>query len=511
MKCCDYLSVNASPKHTFEWMMRLILTTSAARLRKIAGAINFVLLTACFPWLAWAQIPELSPGTTLNGTESSAHFFAGLSQDGGITFVQSPIVIDPSSPFDLVAEVHIANEHVNENGCLYLVALLGEQAWMQNAAAQFLPWDRDLLSLISATPDDKVLSSVETLNPITQFTAASVGLQGVEVSFYFAYESSKSPGDLIYSSRPLQVTFGNYSPSLPIYEVDAVVDTEVFDPARERAIPVLLYLTSRPEFAPTLLFSHGLGGDRYNVTYLAEHWARRGFNVLNLQHPGSDSGIFAGIPVSEYLTAMLSAATLSNSIARVEDVHSVLNQLELWNGDSTHVLYQRIDLSRIGMSGHSFGARTTQNVSGQRSTLIPGETRDQRISAAVVFSPSLPSTGSSAAAFAEVNIPWLLMTGTKDESVASDVTPEERRMVFPLLPEGGKYELVLFEGEHHAFTSHEVSSLQAPRNPAHHGEIQAITTAFWEAWLMEDVIALDWLEGQGAEGVLEEGDEWQFK
>ena len=48
-----------------------------------------------------------------------------------------------------------------------------------------------------------------------------------------------------------------------------------------------------------------------------------------------------------------------------QDVPAVLDQLEAWNKTSGHQLAGRLDLTRVGMSGHSFGAITTQAVSGQ--------------------------------------------------------------------------------------------------------------------------------------------------
>jgi len=47
-----------------------------------------------------------------------------------------------------------------------------------------------------------------------------------------------------------------------------------------------------------------------------------------------------------------------------------------------------LDLNRIGMSGHSFGAVTTQNVSGQRTPFGPALFTDQRIKAALAMSPN---------------------------------------------------------------------------------------------------------------------------
>ena len=129
------------------------------------------------------------------------------------------------------------------------------------------------------------------------------------------------------------------------------------------------------------------------------------------------------------------------------------------------------------------------------------------------MSPSIPGLGSAEAAFASVDIPWLLMTGTDDnapvEGVGSDV--EGRLAVYPALPEGEFYELVLFEGEHHAFTDRELNATQKPRNPAHHPIIEALSTAFWDATLRRDLSSQHWLRGEGALSVLAPGDTWQFK
>ncbi|TVS18351.1 MAG: hypothetical protein EA424_11050 [Planctomycetaceae bacterium] len=43
----------------------------------------------------------------------------------------------------------------------------------------------------------------------------------------------------------------------------------------------------------------------------------------------------------------------------------VLDRLAEWNAAADHALAGRLDLHRVGMSGHSFGAQTTQAVSGQ--------------------------------------------------------------------------------------------------------------------------------------------------
>jgi predicted dienelactone hydrolase len=176
------------------------------------------------------------------------------------------------------------------------------------------------------------------------------------------------------------------------------------------------------------------------------------------------------------------------------------------------VLKGRLDLKRVGMSGHSFGAITTQAVSGQ--TYARGRIRytDPRIRAAVLMSPNAPRGGMTPTeSFGGVKIPWLLMTGTKDLAVIGNADMESRLAVYPALPAGGAYELVLENAEHSAFSDRALPGDREPRNPNHHRVILALTTAFWDAYLREDSGARAWLDGEGVQGVLEAKDRWRRK
>ena len=100
-------------------------------------------------------------------------------------------------------------------------------------------------------------------------------------------------------------------------------------------------------------------------------------------------------------------------MARVKDVPVLLDQLERWDRTDGHPLAGRLDLARVGMSGHSFDALTTQAVSGE-AFVGRYATTNPRITAAIVFSPGSPRRGDTGQAFRKVAIPWLLMTGTRD-------------------------------------------------------------------------------------------------
>lgn len=289
------------------------------------------------------------------------------------------------------------------------------------------------------------------------------------------------------------------------------LDLTINDLERQREIPIRIYMPAGQMPAPVILFSHGLGGSRQGNSFMGRHWAARGYAAVFVQHPGSDTSVWQDKPKAERMRAMHQAASAKNFLLRVKDIPAVLEQLERWNATAGHSLSGRLDLKKIGMSGHSFGAVTTQAVSGQKTALANVTFTDPRIKAAIAFSPSTPRRGDAKQAFGGVNIPWLLMTGTKDTALIGNADPESRLAVYPALPPGGKYELVLDKAEHSAFTDRALPGDSEKRNPNHHRVILALSTAFWDAWLEGDADARLWLDGQGPRSLLEKDDRWQWK
>jgi predicted dienelactone hydrolase len=307
-----------------------------------------------------------------------------------------------------------------------------------------------------------------------------------------------------------------YDPlKLPEATLTAPLDFTVQDAKRDRALPIRVFLPATAKPAPVVLFSHGLGGSCQNNPYLGKHWSARGYVVVFVQHPGSDESVWKGQGPARIPMAMKQAASLENFLLRVADIPAVLDQLTSWNALESHALCSRLDLTRVGMSGHSFGAVTTQAVSGQSLPVGGARFTDPRIKAAVMMSPSVPAAGSAERAFGGVKLPWLLMTGTKDVARIGSMTIggdiDSRLGVYPALPPGDKYELVLKDAEHGAFGERALPGEGANRNPNHHRAILALSTAFWDAFLKGDAEAKTWLNGETARSVLEKDDKWQRK
>lgn len=331
----------------------------------------------------------------------------------------------------------------------------------------------------------------------------AVCCSGLAVSLILPLATRAADGNSRNAYDPLQIATAD-GPTM--------LDLTVQDSDRSREIPIRVFLPTARTPQPVVLFSHGLGGSREGSAFLGKHWASRGYVTVYLQHPGSDTSVWREERLGKRMDAMRSAASGQNLLLRMKDVPAVLDQLQKWNAESQHPLAGRLDLGHVGMSGHSFGAVTTQAVSGQSLAGRWISFTEPRIKAAIAFSPSGPrGSRDPEKAFGDVRIPWMLMTGTKDVSPIGDMDVPSRLSVYPALPPGGKYELVLDGAEHSAFTDRPLPGDQETRNPNHHRAILALSTAFWDANLRDDKAALEWLDGDGPRKLLEPADRWQHK
>lgn len=311
---------------------------------------------------------------------------------------------------------------------------------------------------------------------------------------------------LLLSALSASIVMGEESATTP--------KTLLLDPVdgtRNRTVPVKVYLPNSKTDAPVVLFSHGLGGSRNNNAYLGNHWAQHGYVGVFIQHRGSDEEVWKSAPPLQRMASMKKAASLQSALDRFADVPFVIDQLEKWNADENHALHGKLDLEHIGMSGHSFGANTTQAMMGQK---FPGNRTvgDSRIDAFIAFSPSIHKTRSPENSFGEIRSPVLLMTGTKDGSpIDPTTTPESRMKVYTGLPAGDKYHLVFQDGEHHAFGGSGRAGRK--RIAHHHAAIQLLSTKFWDAYLKGDSEAKEWLQSEQArkDSQLVPEDVWEWK
>jgi predicted dienelactone hydrolase len=293
-----------------------------------------------------------------------------------------------------------------------------------------------------------------------------------------------------------------------------VCDAVWRDSTRGRDVPVRIRMPDGTGRAPLILFSHGLGGSLDGGTLWAQAWADAGFIVIHLQHPGSDRGILqqgrggrggrlrllrrlrnGGDDVGGALRAAMTPEQLE---ARVRDVKFVLDQIPSHARERRCAL-TRADPAHIGMSGHSFGAHTTQALAGQVFAQTTPSTAEPRISASIAFSPSPPGRGSDAQAVANVRKPFFSITGTADETpAAAGVSAADRERPFRAMPPGGKYLLVLAGATHADFSGN--AGRPRRRGADEHVRKAVIdsTVAFWRWTLLGDPNARSMLDKPSA-------------
>jgi predicted dienelactone hydrolase len=273
-----------------------------------------------------------------------------------------------------------------------------------------------------------------------------------------------------------------------------ICDGAVTDRSRDRSIPVRVRmpesgLLSAGGRAPVILFSHGLGGSVDAGTLFAREWAKAGFLVVHVQHPGSDQSVWQG---KRGGIAALKAAAGGQQLAdRVADMAQVADAV----GASARVGACDLGLgdpARMGAAGHSFGAHTVLALAGQRFGPRGPAGRDARFRAVAALSPMPPGMDAAMApaAFGAIEVPVLAATGSADGSpLAKDKTLQQvvsaRASVFPALKpsQTGKGHVGLWlEGATHADFGGNATPRKSP--DAHVGAVTtAATTAFFRAHL----------------------------
>jgi predicted dienelactone hydrolase len=280
-----------------------------------------------------------------------------------------------------------------------------------------------------------------------------------------------------------------------------IVQEEWHDASRSRVLPVKLYVPAGAGPFPIIVFSHGLGGSREGGRAWGEFWASHGYLCIHLQHPGSDETLWKGAAPSERMQALRQGANGRELVARTRDVRFAIDEIRRRHAAREGPL-AAADPERIGMSGHSFGAVTTQAVSGQRyrAGAGAGELAEPRVRAAIAFSPSAPGGERAAAhAFGGIAIPFFGITGTADGDVLGNgATPENRALPVRYMTPPDKYLLVLDGADHMFFNGQpELPRRRAAGSSAQLELAQAATTAFWDAYLRNDPAAQRWLADGG--------------
>lgn len=271
------------------------------------------------------------------------------------------------------------------------------------------------------------------------------------------------------------------------------------DAARNRSLPVLIRLPDTDGPAPAVLVSHGLGGSREGLAYLGQALAEAGFLAIHIQHPGTDASIWQGRGDFSAMTA--AALDAGQAFARLQDGIFALDEI------ARHPTLQgRVDMARLAIAGHSYGAWLVQHMLGQR---LPGGDHglalpDARLKAGIALSPIPPRGLSPRFAFGRIARPMLHVTGTLDAGYIDGATAEDRELAFHSIS-GPPQALAVLAGATHAAFADERAAGPRWADPTFHARTAGLSAAFLRAMLLGDAAARNALLA-GMPGLLAPGD-----
>lgn len=277
---------------------------------------------------------------------------------------------------------------------------------------------------------------------------------------------------------------------------------EFVDYSRDgRVVPFKIYhpVDHGLEKMPVIFWSHGFGGNRDGASFISRFLAGQGYTLVHITHHGTDSSLWEGQGGHPWDILRKVKVPREMTIARMQDVPFVLDQLSSWIADNRDV-GDYMDLSKLGMSGHSFGAMTTQVMAGMKFPDKEGKLlsfKDDRFKAGILYSP-VPIAHLTDAApeeiYADIKIPMFHMTGTKDDSPIENYGYEHRLIVRDYAGHAEHYTQVIDGGDHMIYNGTRGKLGANPMREIHEQEILHGAFAFWEAYLKDNERAKTWLQ-----------------
>ena len=126
-------------------------------------------------------------------------------------------------------------------------------------------------------------------------------------------------------------------------------------------------LRKNEDLYPLIMFSHGLGGMRMQNTVQMEELASRGYVVVAMDHPydayitvyadGSTADFRSGLE-EDVTEKEFWAARIPQINTRAADLTFILDNIDKNKAEGNEI-WESIDLSKVGVFGHSFGGATS--------------------------------------------------------------------------------------------------------------------------------------------------------
>jgi predicted dienelactone hydrolase len=220
-------------------------------------------------------------------------------------------------------------------------------------SAAFEPGGLTLLNVLKKFPNniqlqgEEILGLAKTINYAVY--VAEIFIK--DMRLWTAEEAAAVKPPINYTSLPDLRQRGSFQVKKEVWNLT--------DSSRNRSLYVNVYIpqTFREGKTPVIIFSHGLASRPEDYAQAIEHLASYGFLVAAPQHPGSDTQYLQGM-LGGYYRNIFDGNEFIN---RPKDISFVIDELARRNPSQ---FQGQLDLTNVGVAGHSFGGYTSLAVAG---------------------------------------------------------------------------------------------------------------------------------------------------
>ncbi len=243
---------------------------------------------------------------------------------------------------------------------------------------------------------------------------------------------------------------------------------------------------------PVIIWSHGLGGTQDGAGFIARFLASHGYIHVNIGHEGTNDSLWRGKPGHPWDNIRKAKIPWADVQNRYLDVPYVLSQLKSVDLPVTP------DFKNMGMSGHSFGALTTQIISGQLTgNPEPEDFSVDAFQCALAYSPvpniRIPLPAEQV--YSPIKLPMLHMSGSEDHSPLDGNIQAGRDEIFHYAGQNGVMQMsvILDKADHMVFNGSRGQLPDYEGMDLNKDQIKIIALAWFDKFLKNDVQASQWL------------------
>jgi len=266
------------------------------------------------------------------------------------------------------------------------------------------------------------------------------------------------------------------------YAVATNLDLE--DKTRDKQLPLRITYPIGNEKYPIIIFSHGAMGSNKTYRPLSMYWASHGYVCIQPTHEDS-------LQLQLRNGKRFRLRNVWNKWnTRPPDIKLILDSLDELE-KLVPALKNKLDQTRIGIGGHSFGAHTSMLIGGTKiKHPVTGRLvsyADERPKALLLISPQGTGQALVPESWKSMTRPTLIITGTRDKSPRNGKSYAWRKEVFDNAPPGSCY-LLMIDGAYHGFGGIAGKTRfpgSGPDDDDHVNYVRTTSLAFWDYYLKQ--------------------------